>query len=112
MLHGSVAAAPAAVSGLPPARPERRRRPPIPLRGRPGVVITSPLAVAELGFSLHAATHAGAHDPRGREALVKYILRPPLADEHLRLVPDDLVRIQLKRPSAMARMPSISTPCP
>src|SRR5262249_8038596 len=52
----------------------------------------------ELGFSLHAATHAGAHDPRGREALVKYILRPPLADEHLRLLPDDLVRIQLKPP--------------
>src|SRR5262249_57346846 len=52
----------------------------------------------ELGFSLHAATHAGAHDPRGREALVKYILRPPIADEHVRLLPDDLVRIQLKRP--------------
>jgi hypothetical protein len=35
----------AAVSGLPPAGPELRRRPPIPLRGRPGVVVTSPLAV-------------------------------------------------------------------
>jgi hypothetical protein len=88
----------AAVSGLPPAGPELRRRPSIPLRSRPGVVITSPLSVAELGFSLHAATHAGAHDLRGREALVKYILRPPIADEHLRLLPDDLVRIQLKRP--------------
>jgi hypothetical protein len=54
------------VSGLPPAGPELRRRPPIPLRGRPGVVITSPLVVAELGFSLHAATQAGAHDQRGR----------------------------------------------
>jgi hypothetical protein len=81
-----------------PAGPELRRRPQIPLRGRPGVVITSPLSVAELGFSLHAATHADAHDLRGREALVKYILRPPIADEHLGLLPDDLVRIQLKRP--------------
>ncbi len=24
--------------------------------------------------------------------------RPPIADEHIRLLPDDLVRIQLKRP--------------
>jgi hypothetical protein len=62
----------AAVSGLPTAGPELRQRPPIPLRGRPGVIITAPLAVAEQGFSLHAATHAGAHDLRGREALVKY----------------------------------------
>lgn len=88
----------AAVSGLPPAGPELRRRPAIPLRGRPGVVITSPLSVNEMGFSLHAATHAGAHDVRSREALVKYILRPPIADEHLHVLPDDLVRIQLKRP--------------
>jgi hypothetical protein len=70
----------AAVSGLPPAGPELRRRPvEIPLRGRPGVVIASPLSVAELGFSLHAATHAGALDERAREALVRYILRPRLA---------------------------------
>src|SRR5262249_9226421 len=48
--------------------------------------------------SLHAATHASANDHRAREALVKYILRPPIADEHLRLLPDDVVRIQLKRP--------------
>jgi hypothetical protein len=56
------------------------------------------LSVNEMGFSLHAATHAGAHERLRREALVKYILRPPIADEHLRLLPDDLVRIQLKRP--------------
>ncbi len=40
----------------------------------------------------------GACACRSREALVKYLLRPPIADEHLQLVPDDLVRIQLKRP--------------
>jgi Putative transposase len=88
----------AAVSGASPAGPELRRRPHIPLRGRPGIVITAPLALTEMGFSLHAATHAGAHDLRARAALVKYILRPPIADEHLRILPDDLVRIQLKRP--------------
>jgi hypothetical protein len=56
------------------------------------------LTVTEMGFSLHAATHAGAHDARAREALVKYILRPPIAQERLRLLPDDLVRIVLRRP--------------
>jgi hypothetical protein len=53
------------------------------------------LTVTEMGFSLHAATHAGARDARARAALVKYILRPPIAQERLRLLPDDLVRIVL-----------------
>jgi hypothetical protein len=89
----------AAVAGLPPAGPEVRRRPTlVPLPGRPGVEISAPLSVSELGFSLHAATTAGAQDDRGREALVKYILRPPIAQERLRLVQDDLVRIELRRP--------------
>jgi hypothetical protein len=88
----------AAVSGLPPAGPESRRRPEIPLRGRPGVMIAAPLSVAEMGFSLHAATHAGSHDRRAREALVKYILRPPIAEERLHVMPDDRVRIALRRP--------------
>lgn len=88
----------AAVSGAPPAGPERRNRPPVPLRGHPGVVVTAPLTVTQMGFSLHAATRAGAHDARAREALVKYILRPPIAQERLRLLPDDLVRIVLRRP--------------
>ena len=52
----------ASVSGLAPAGPERRDRPlrPITLRGGPGVEMTAPLAAAELGFSLHAATTADA----------------------------------------------------
>ena len=51
----------ASVTGLPPAGPELRRRPvAIELRGRPGIVVTAPLCVAEMGFSLHAATRAGA----------------------------------------------------
>lgn len=89
----------AAVAGLPPAGPELRRRPVlVALPGRPGVEISAPLSVSELGFSLHAATTAGAQDERGRAALVKYILRPPIAQERLHLVQDDLVRIQLRKP--------------
>lgn len=90
----------AAVTGLPPAGPEQRRRHPVEivLRGRPGVVATAPLCVAELGFSLHAATRAGALDERGREALIRYVLRPPIAGERLRSLPDGNVRIELKKP--------------
>jgi hypothetical protein len=44
------------------------------------------------------ATTAGAEDSRGREALVRYVLRPPIAQERLHILPDNLVRIELKRP--------------
>jgi hypothetical protein len=98
----------AAVSGLAPAGPELRRRPvEVAFDGRPGVVISAPLSVREAGFSLHAATRAGAADEQGREALLKYdpwksptgdILRPPLSTERLLPGPDWLVRIALKKP--------------
>jgi hypothetical protein len=92
----------AAVSGLAPAGPERRDRPlaPVRLRGSPGVRFTAPLAASELGFSLHGATTAAAEDERGREALVRYVLRPPIAQDRLKLLPNDLVRIELRRPFA------------
>jgi hypothetical protein len=89
----------AAVSGLAPAGPELRRKPrELAFAGRPGVVIDAPLSVREAGFSLHAATRAGPADEQGREALLKYILRPPLANERLLPGPDGLVRIALKKP--------------
>ena len=44
------------------------------------------------GFSLHAATCAGAMDPKAREALLKYVLRPPIAQERVVQGPDGLVR--------------------
>ena len=88
----------AAVTGLSPAGPERHQKPPITLRGEPGVDITAPLSVTEMGFSLHAATTASADDARGRDALVRYALRPPIAQERLHILPDNLVRIELKRP--------------
>lgn len=87
----------AAVSGLPPAGPELRRKPwVVPLRGRPGVEIQAPLCVAEAGFSLHAATTAGAEDLRARQALLNYVLRPPLSHERIQPGPDGLVSILLK----------------
>ena len=87
----------AAVAGLLPAGPDVRQRQPIALRGQPGIEVTGALSVTEMGFSLHAATTASAEDARGREALVRYALRPPIAQERLHILPDNLVRIELKR---------------
>jgi transposase InsO family protein len=39
-------------------------------------------------------------DSQGREGLLKYILRPPIAQERVTQGPDGLVRIALKRPFA------------
>jgi hypothetical protein len=50
-----------------------------------------PLCASLDGFTRHAATRAGAHDPVGREALLRYVLRPPLAQERLQQRPDGLV---------------------
>jgi hypothetical protein len=94
------ALAAAAVAGVAPAGPERRARPAIALRNDSGLRIVSGLSAAEAGFSLHAATTAPANDVRAREALCKYILRPPLAQERVHLLDDGLVRIELKRPFA------------
>jgi hypothetical protein len=59
-----------------------------------------PLCASLDGFTLHAATHAGALDTVGREALCKYILRPAVALERITHGPEGLVRIALKRPFA------------
>ena len=56
-----------------------------------------PLCVSLDGFTLHAATRAGGHDAAGREALLRYVLRPPVAQERLEQRPDGLVRITLKK---------------
>jgi hypothetical protein len=56
-----------------------------------------PLCASLDGFTLHAATRAGGLDASGREALLRYVLRPPVAQERLELRPDGLVRITLKR---------------
>jgi Putative transposase/Transposase zinc-binding domain len=91
------ALASASVSGVLPAGPERRERVPVALVAAPGVQVKAPLSVVELGFSLHAATVVGAGDRAGREGLCKYVLRPPVAQERVELLPDGLVRLHLKR---------------
>ena len=95
---GLAALAASAVTGLAPASPERRQCPVIALRDESGLRIASALSVAEAGFSLHGATTASADDARAREALCEYVLRPPLAQERVRLLDDGLVRVELKRP--------------
>jgi hypothetical protein len=89
-----------AVSGrTPPAGPEWRRRMLPPLLPQ-ALAFDKPLCASKDGFSLHAATRAGALDTVGREALCKYVLRPAIAQERITHGPDGLVRIALKRPFA------------
>ena len=92
------ALAAASVAGTVPAGPALRRQDPIKLRSTAEPAQTKGLCAAEHGFSLHAATTAGADDRAGKEALCKYILRPPIAQDRVQLVADDLVRLTLKRP--------------
>jgi hypothetical protein len=50
------------------------------------------------GFNVHAATKVAANDQQGRLALCRYVLRPPLANDRLKILDDNHVRIQLKKP--------------
>jgi len=98
--QGHAALCASAASGQsPPAGPELRRksRPLAPLDGKP-LHFDKPLCASLDGFTLHAATRAGAMDAKGREALLSYVLRPPIAQERVTRGPDGLVRIALKRP--------------
>jgi hypothetical protein len=87
----------AAVSGqVPPAGPQWaiRLKPP----ERKAHAYDKPLCASMDGFTLHAATRAGASDAHGREALLRYPLRPPIAQDEIEPGQDDLVRILLERP--------------
>ena len=61
------------------------------------LAFNKPLCAALDGFTLHAATRAGALDSGGREKLLRYVLRPPLAQERVESLQGGLVRIVLKR---------------
>jgi hypothetical protein len=50
------------------------------------------------GFNLHGATKVAANDEQGRLALCKYILRPPLANDRLKILDDSVVRLEFKKP--------------
>ena len=97
----SMLAASAASGRSPPAGPEWRRksRPLSPLVAA-ALHYDKPLCASKDGFTLHAATRAGAMDTAGREALCKYVLRPVVAQERITHGPDGLVRITLKKPFA------------
>ncbi|UCC75136.1 MAG: transposase, partial [Gemmatimonadota bacterium] len=63
-------------------------------------------AATHLAADGSAASPSPARNPRSPlpkyapsfEALVRYALRPPIAQERLKLLADDLVRIELRRP--------------
>jgi len=97
---GLAALAASAVDGRsPPAGPEwRRKRGPLPPLVSQALAFDKPLCASLDGFTLHAATRAGALDALGREALCKYVLRPAVAQERVTQGPDGLVRIALKKP--------------
>jgi hypothetical protein len=85
-----------AVSGRePPAGSQwlRGLSPPLPS----ALAYDKPLCASLDGFTLHAATRAGAHHAAAREALLRYVLRPPIAQERVELQQDGLVRLSLKR---------------
>jgi len=92
--EGNLAAS--AVSGrAPPAGPQWVSRL-APLEPQ-ALAYDKPLCASLDGFTLHAATRAGALDPAGREALLHYVLRPAVAQERVEQRPDGLVRITLKK---------------
>ena len=49
------------------------------------------------GFDLHANVWVHGNDRAGLERLCRYVLRPPLAQDHLRLRSDGRVAVELKR---------------
>jgi len=101
-IGGLTSLAASAVSGQsPPAGPEwRRKHAPLPALVSGPLHYDKPLCASKDGFTLHAATRAGAMDTQGREALCKYVLRPAVAQERITHRPDGLVRISLKKPFA------------
>ena len=85
-----------AVSGrVPPAGPQWLRG--LPPLDPAALGYDKPLCASLDGFTLHAATRARALDTAGREALLRYVLRPPVAQERVESRQDGLVRIVLKR---------------
>jgi hypothetical protein len=84
-----------AVSGqTPPAGPWLRGLSPLEPKA---LGYDKPLCASLDGFTLHAATKANSFDDVGREALLRYVLRPPLAQERLEQKSDGLVRRTLKK---------------
>ncbi len=89
----------AATAGMPPAGPANKRKPVrIVLDPDDRPVAKGNLCARNHGFNLHACTKVAANDKQGRLALCKYILRPPLANDRLKILDDGDVRLELKKP--------------
>jgi hypothetical protein len=89
----------AATAGDSPAGPAHKRKPVrIVLDPNDRPVAKGMLCSQAHGFNLHAATRVAANDKKGRETLCKYILRPPLANDRLKILDDGDVRLEFKRP--------------
>jgi hypothetical protein len=89
----------AATAGAPPAGPAKQRKPiRIVLDPDAHPVAKGNLCGQHAGFNLHAATRLAANDKQGRLALCKYILRPPLANDRLKILDDNVVRLEFKKP--------------
>jgi len=61
-------------------------------------VAPSKLCVSDEGYNLHAATTAGAAAREGREALLRYVLRPAGCARAHRARPRQPMRNALKKP--------------
>ena len=89
----------AATAGAPPAGWANKRKPVrIVLDPDDRPVTKGTLCSQARGFNLHAATRVAANDKPGRETLCRYILRPPLANDRLHILPDGNVKLEFKRP--------------
>ena len=49
------------------------------------------------GFHLHAAVRAAAQDHKAKATLCRYIVRPPIANDRLSILPHGRVQLRLKR---------------
>jgi hypothetical protein len=89
----------AATAGAPPAGPANKRKPVrVVLDPDAHPVAKGNLCGQHAGFNLHAATRVAANDKQGRVTLCKYILRPPLANDRLKILDDGVVRLEFKKP--------------
>ena len=89
----------AATAGAEPAGPANRRQPiRMVLDPDERPIAKGALCGQSRGFNLQAATRVVANDKDGRERLCRYILRPPLANDRLKILDDGNVRLSFKRP--------------
>jgi len=89
----------AATASMAPAGPAHKRKAiRIVLDPDDRPVAKGNLCAQARAFNLQAATHVAANDKPGRERLCRYILRPPLANDRLKIVDDSLLRLDFKKP--------------